>query len=73
MGSQTAAQRAAEAMVKKAVASGKISAAQVADAVVDAIQRERFYILTHARIKPAIRARMEDVLDERAPRDPLAL
>jgi NAD(P)-dependent dehydrogenase (short-subunit alcohol dehydrogenase family) len=67
------AQRAAEAMVKKAVASGKISAAQVADAVLDAIRRERFYILTHERIKPAIRARMEDVLDERTPRDPLAL
>jgi len=73
VGSQTAAQRAAEAMVKKAVASGKISAAQVADAVVDAIRRERFYILTHERIKPAIRARLEDVLEERAPRNPLAL
>ena len=70
---QTAAQRATEAMIKKAVASGKISAAQVADAVLDAIRHGRFYILTHARIKPSIRARMEDVLEERAPRDPLAL
>jgi hypothetical protein len=34
---------------------------------------ERFYILTHARIKPAIQARTEDVLEARAPRDPLAL
>jgi NAD(P)-dependent dehydrogenase (short-subunit alcohol dehydrogenase family) len=72
-GSQTPAQRAAEAMVKKAVASGKISAAQVADAVLAAIRRERFYILTHERIKPAIRTRMEDVLEDRAPRNPLAL
>jgi len=72
-GTQSAAQRATEAMVKKAVASGKISADQVADVVLDAIRRERFYILTHARIKPAIRARLEDVLEERAPRDPLTL
>jgi NAD(P)-dependent dehydrogenase (short-subunit alcohol dehydrogenase family) len=70
---QSEAQRAAQAMVKKAVASGKISAAQVADTVVDAIRQGRFYILTHERIKPAIRARMEDVLEERAPRDPLGL
>lgn len=70
---QSESQRAAEAMVRKAVASGKISADQVATTVVEAIRRERFYILTHARIKPAIRARMEDVLDERAPRNPLAL
>lgn len=72
-GTQSAAQRATEAMVRKAVAAGKISAAQVADAVLDAIRRERFYILTHERIKPAIRARLEDVLEERAPRNPLAL
>lgn len=72
-GAQSDAQRAAEAMVKKAVASGKFSADQVADAVLDAIRRERFYILTHARIKPAIRARMEDILEQRAPRNPLAL
>jgi NAD(P)-dependent dehydrogenase (short-subunit alcohol dehydrogenase family) len=72
-GTQSAAQRATEAMVKKAVASGKISADQVADVVLDAVRRERFYILTHTRIKSAIRARMEDVLEEHAPRNPLAL
>jgi len=70
---QSEAQRATEAMVRKAVASGKISAAQVAEAVLEAIRTERFYVLTHERIKPAIRARLEDVLEERLPRDPLAL
>jgi NAD(P)-dependent dehydrogenase (short-subunit alcohol dehydrogenase family) len=64
---------ARETMLKKAVASGKISADQVAQAVVAAVKEERFYILTHARIKGAIQARMEDILQERAPRDPLAL
>ncbi len=62
-----------EAMLKKAVASGKLSADDVARAVVTAVKEERFYVLTHPRIKGAIRARMEDILDERAPRNPLAL
>ena len=64
---------AREAMLRKAVASGKISADQVAQAVVAAIKEERFYILTHPRIKGAIQARMEDILTDRAPRDPLKL
>ena len=64
---------AREAMLRKAVTSGKISADQVAQAVVAAVKEERFYILTHARIKGAIQARMEDVLNERAPRNPMAL
>ena len=64
---------AREAMLRKAVTSGKISADQVAQAVVAAIKEERFYILTHPRIKGAIQARMEDILNDRAPRDPLKL
>jgi len=62
-----------EALLRKAVASGKLSADDVARAVVAAVKEERFYVLTHPRIKGAIRARMEDILDERAPRNPLAL
>ncbi len=62
-----------EALLKKAVASGKLSADDVARAVVAAVKEERFYVLTHPRIKGAIRARMEDMLEERAPRNPLAL
>jgi NAD(P)-dependent dehydrogenase (short-subunit alcohol dehydrogenase family) len=64
---------AKEAMLRKAVASGKLSADEVAKAVVQAVMEERFYILTHPRIKGAIRARMEDILEERTPRDPLSL
>ncbi len=62
-----------DARLKKAVASGKLSADDVARAVVAAVKANRFYILTHPAIKGAIRARLEDVLDERAPRDPLRL
>jgi NAD(P)-dependent dehydrogenase (short-subunit alcohol dehydrogenase family) len=59
--------------LRKAVSSGKLTADDVARAVVAAIKENRFYILTHPRIKGAIQARMEDILQERAPRNPLAL
>ena len=72
-GSKSAETLAREAMLKKAVASGRLSADDVARAVVQAVTEERFYILTHARIKGAIRARMEDILEDRAPRNPMAL
>ena len=60
-------------MLKKAVASGRLSADDVARAVLASVKEERFYILTHPKIKGAIRARMEDILEERPPRDPLKL
>jgi NAD(P)-dependent dehydrogenase (short-subunit alcohol dehydrogenase family) len=62
-----------EATLRKAVAAGKLSADDVARAVVRAVKEIRFYVLTHPAIKGAVRARMEDVLNERAPRDPLRL
>jgi len=65
--------KAKEANLKKAVASGRLSADDVAKAVVAAVKEDRFYILTHPRIKGAIQARMDDILNERAPRDPLRL
>ncbi|UCH48442.1 MAG: SDR family oxidoreductase [Betaproteobacteria bacterium] len=57
--------------LRHAVESGRISADQVADAVFDAIRDERFYILTHQRIKPAIETRMQDILLERLPTNTL--
>jgi NAD(P)-dependent dehydrogenase (short-subunit alcohol dehydrogenase family) len=65
--------KAKQANLKKAVASGRLTADDVAKAVVAAVKEDRFYILTHPRIKGAIQARMEDILNERAPRDPLRL
>jgi len=41
--------------------------------VVAAVKAGRFYVLTHPRIKGAVEARMQDILEERAPRNPLAL
>ena len=64
---------AREAMLRKAVSSGRLSADDVARAVVQAVKEDRFYILTHPRIKGAIRARMEDILEDRAPRNPMSV
>ena len=40
---------------------------EVADKVFDAIQDEKFYIITHPEMKDRIRRRMEDILQERNP------
>ena len=60
-------------MLRKAVQSGKISADQVAQMVVSAVKANRFYVVTHPRIKTAIEDRMRDILDERTPHNPLVL
>jgi NAD(P)-dependent dehydrogenase (short-subunit alcohol dehydrogenase family) len=68
---KTAEQRAREAMLRKAVTSGKLSSADVAEKVFQAVREERFYILTHPKIKPSIQWRMEDILQERNPTNPM--
>ena len=66
----TAAQRVAKAMGEKAVASAKVSAAQIAQAVLDAVAEQRFYIYSHPHALQSVRARMEDILNGRNPGDP---
>jgi len=68
---KTAADLALDASLKKAVQSGKLSAADVAQSVYEAVREERFYILTHPKIKPSIQWRMEDILQERNPTNPM--
>ena len=68
---KSAEQQAREAMLRKAVTSGKLSAADVAQKVYEAVREERFYILTHPKIKPSIQWRMEDILQERNPTNPM--
>ncbi len=62
---------ALDANLKKAVQSGKLTAADVAQQVYEAVRDERFYILTHPKIKASIQWRMEDVLAERNPTNPM--
>jgi NAD(P)-dependent dehydrogenase (short-subunit alcohol dehydrogenase family) len=68
---KTAAELAFDAGLKKAVQSGKLSAADVAEKVYEAVCDERFYILTHPKIKPSIQWRMEDILQDRNPTNPM--
>ncbi len=68
---QTAEQQAREAMLRKAVTSGRLSANDVAQKVYEAVRDERFYVLTHPKIKPSIQWRMEDILQERNPTNPM--
>lgn len=44
-----------------------LSTEQVAAAVVDAIKEEKFYILLNPELMPLVRARMEDILENRNP------
>ena len=61
----------AEKLVRQAVQAG-ISCQQVADCVFNAIREEKFYILTDPElVKPAVQMRMEDILQERNPTNPL--
>ena len=69
---QSPLQRAKQAMLRKAVQSGRISEDQVAQMLLSGVKANRFYILTHPRIKGAIEDRMHDILAERAPHNPLA-
>jgi NAD(P)-dependent dehydrogenase (short-subunit alcohol dehydrogenase family) len=71
-GALTASQKMAKAHSEKAVASGKISAAEVATMTFDAVRGNRFYIFTHPKIMPSVRDRFEAALAGAAPADPLA-
>jgi NAD(P)-dependent dehydrogenase (short-subunit alcohol dehydrogenase family) len=69
----TRSQLIAQAMSDKAVTGGKITAAQVAQFVFDAVRDERFYIYSHPKSLAGVQTRMEDVLQARNPTDPFAL
>jgi len=62
---------AREVQLSKAVSSGKLSARDVANAAFEAVRDERFYVLTHPRILPAIETRAREILDGRNPTSPL--
>lgn len=70
----TASQQVARALGEKAVASGKVSAAEVAGFVFDAMDAGRFYIFSHPseRALAPVGVRMQDILAMRNPSDPFA-
>jgi NAD(P)-dependent dehydrogenase (short-subunit alcohol dehydrogenase family) len=71
-GNPTRSQKVQHAMISKAVASGKVSAGEVAQLVFDAVARNQFYIYSHPKAIGAVQTRLEDVLQARNPSDPFA-
>jgi NAD(P)-dependent dehydrogenase (short-subunit alcohol dehydrogenase family) len=68
----TKSQLIGQAMSDKAVGSGKVTAAEVAQKVFDAMAANQFYIYSHPKAIGSVQVRMEDVLMGRNPTDPFA-
>lgn len=65
----SASMLAAQELVAKAVSSGKLTAADVAEITFQAIRDKQFYVLTHPRFMPLVKARLEDIAELRNPSD----
>jgi short-subunit dehydrogenase len=68
----TRSQLIGRAMSDKAVSSGKVTAAEVAHKVFDALATRQFYIYSHPKAIASVQTRMEDILQARNPTDPFA-
>jgi NAD(P)-dependent dehydrogenase (short-subunit alcohol dehydrogenase family) len=68
----TQSQLIGQAMGAKAVSSGKVSAAQVAQMVFDAIAADQFYIYSHPRALGNVQTRMNAIVAGTNPADPFA-
>jgi NAD(P)-dependent dehydrogenase (short-subunit alcohol dehydrogenase family) len=72
MGRPTASQRISQAMSSKAVASGKLTAADIAGLVLQAVREQRFWIFSHPHALAGVGQRAEEILAGRNPGDPFA-
>jgi NAD(P)-dependent dehydrogenase (short-subunit alcohol dehydrogenase family) len=68
----TASQLASQAMTDKAVSSGKVSAADVAEITFKAIADGQFYIYSHPGALAGVQERMEHIVAATNPGDPYA-
>ena len=68
----TPSQRIQQAMTDKATGSGKVSAADVANKVFDAIEHDQFYVFSHPKALGNVKSRMDAIVDIRNPPDPFA-
>jgi NAD(P)-dependent dehydrogenase (short-subunit alcohol dehydrogenase family) len=66
----TKSQLIGQAMSDKAVGSGKVSAADVAKMVFDAIEKDHFYIYSHPKALGNVQHRMEAIVQSHNPPDP---
>ena len=70
MAKPSRSQLVSQAMTDKAVSAGKITAADVAALVFQAMDEDRFYIFSHPQVLGGVQTRLEDVLQQRNPTDP---
>lgn len=68
----TKSQLIGQAMSDKAVGSGKVTAADVAQKVFDAVVANQFYIYSHPKAIGSVQTRLEDILQARNPTNPFA-
>jgi NAD(P)-dependent dehydrogenase (short-subunit alcohol dehydrogenase family) len=68
----TTSQLVAQAVSEKAVSSGKVTAADVAQRTFDAIRDNQFYVFSHPHALGNVQTRMEDIMLLRNPSDPYA-
>ena len=68
----TKSQRISQVITDKAVNSGKVTAAEVAHKVFDAMAAGQFYIYSHPAALATVQTRFEDVVQGRNPSDPFA-
>ena len=71
-GEMTASQRISQAQTDKAVTSGKVTAAEVAQKVFDAIEHDQFYIYSHPKALGNVKSRTDAILAIQNPPDPFA-
>jgi len=72
MAKPTRSQLIGQAMSDKAVSSGKVTAAEVAQKVFDAVAAGQFYIYSHPKAIASVQTRLEDIMQARNPTDPFA-
>ncbi len=68
----TVSQLAAQAMSDKAVSSGKVTAAAVAEMTFEAIGSDQFYVYSHPQALGHVQKRMEEIITQTNPGDPYA-
>ena len=71
-GRLTESQKLAAAQTQKAVSSGRITAAEVAEKTFQCIRDGQFYCFTHPRILGSVELRLNDILAQRNPTDPFS-
>ncbi len=68
----TKSQLIAQAMTDKAVGSGKVTAAAIAQRVFDAAREGSFYVFSHPHALAGVQTRLDDIVNVRNPSDPFA-